>query len=77
MIQDSLDTKLHSLPGVGVWFQRTYAYFKSHTAVTNFMHIAAGLGVGFIIAGGDLMTWGILFLSLSVAGHIYAFLKAS
>lgn len=76
MAHDSFDITLHSLPGAGVWFRRTYAYFKNHTAVTNFMHIAAGLGIGFLIAGGDLLTWGVLFLLLSIVGHIYAFVKA-
>jgi len=71
----NLDLQLYRLPLVGWIVRRLYSYFKKHTAVTDLMHIALGLGIGLLFAGERFYTIAILFLAIAVFGHIYAFIK--
>ena len=71
----SLDEQLYRLPLIGWIVKRLYSYFKKNTAITDFMHVAAGLGMGLLIAGGKLVFWGILALTIGILGHIYAFIR--
>ncbi|HLD04453.1 MAG TPA: hypothetical protein VJG90_01925 [Candidatus Nanoarchaeia archaeon] len=70
-----LDQQLYRLPFIGKIINRLYSYFKKHTAFTDFIHVLLGLGLGFIIAGGTLLNWGLLFLAIGLLGHIYAFTR--
>ena len=70
-----LDENICQLPLIGNTFKRLFAYFKEHIAFTDFIHISLGLGIGFLIAGKDLFSLGIIFLAISLVGHIYAFAK--
>ena len=75
MYMKDIDESLYSLPVVGVIFSRNYSYFKKHTAFTNAIHIIFGVGIGFIIAGGQLLTLGIVAVFIGLLGHMYAFIK--
>jgi len=70
-----LDEQLYRLPIVGSNIKRLYSYFKENIAFTDIIHILTGLGLGFIIAGGNLLNWGILALTIGALGHVYAFIR--
>jgi len=70
-----IDQQLYRLPLIGNSTERLYSYFKEHIAFTDLIHISTGLGLGLIIAGGDLLNWGIIALAIGILGHIYAFIK--
>jgi len=71
----SLDQRLYHLPLIGRITKRLYSYFKEHIAFTDLIHVAVGLGLGLIIAGGDLLNWGFFALAVGILGHIHAFIK--
>lgn len=71
----NLDELLYRLPLIGWAIKRLYNYFKRQTALTDFFHVLVGLGIGFIIAEGQLLSWGILVLVIGILFHIYAFTK--
>src|SRR3989338_5009391 len=60
---------------VGGIFKRTYSFFKTHTAVTDAIHVSLGLGIGLIFGSERMMAPGLFFLSLGLLGHIFAFIK--
>jgi len=70
-----LDEQLYRLPIIGSNIKRLYTYFRKNIAYTDQIHVLIGLGIGLIIAGGDLFNWGILALALGNLGHVYAFIK--
>ena len=70
-----LDEQLYRLPIIGSNIKRLYSYFRENIAYTDLIHVLIGLGLGLIIAGGELLNWGILALSLGILGHVYAFIK--
>ena len=69
----NVDDWLCQLPLIGWIVRRMYTYFKKHIAFTDFIHICGGLGLGLII--GNFLGAGIIFLLISILGHIYAFSK--
>ena len=71
----NLDELLYRLPLIGGFVRRTYAYFKKNIAVANSSHVFGGLGIGFIIAGDELLPWGMAALTIGILGHVYAFIK--
>ena len=71
----NLDELFYRLPLIGWAIKRLYRYFKNHTALTDFFHVVAGLGIGFIIAGDNFFSWGVLALLLGVLFHLYALIK--
>jgi len=71
----NLDRQLYKLPIIGFVIRRLYTYFKKHTAVTDFMHISLGLGIGLLFAREKFFTWAIVFLAIGIVGHVYAFIK--
>ena len=73
---DQYDGFFYRLPVLGVWFQRTYRYFKNHTATTNLIHVAFGIGLAFMVVGGDYFVLGIIAVSLASLAHLYAFVRA-
>lgn len=72
---NNIDELMYELPIIGVVMKRNYTYFKRNTAVTNLIHIAFGLGLGLILANEKLFSLGLIFISLSLLGHIYAFMR--
>ena len=56
----------------------TEKYFKAHPAYNASVHALGGLGVGILITypfiGPHPLRWGIIFLGLSVLGHLYPIL---
>jgi len=73
----SLDQQLYRLPLIGRSIERLYSYFKEHTAFTDLIHVAIGLGLGLIIAGGDLLNLGFFAIAVGILGHTYAYIKGS
>jgi len=71
----NIDQELYTLPAVGWIIKRLYTYFKKHTAYTDVIHVALGLGIGLIIAGKAWFSLGISLLRIGVLGHVYAFIK--
>lgn len=74
-MKNSIDEFLYTLPAIGIVMRRDYAYFKQNTAITNLMHVAFGLGLGLVLASENLFGVGIIFIILSLLGHVYAFMK--
>ena len=73
----NLDQQLYRLPLIGRIIKRLYSYFKEHVAFTDFIHFALGLGLGLIIAGNNLLNWGIFALAIGILGHIFAYIKGN
>ncbi len=73
---DKLDKLIEELPVAGIFFQRTYPFFKNHTAITNFTHVTLGIGIGFLIASGAYFVLGTILVVLTMLVHGYAFVKA-
>jgi len=71
----NIDEMMYELPIVGIVMRRNYAYFKQNTAIANLMHITFGLGIGLLLANRDLLGLGLIFIFISLSGHIYAFVK--
>lgn len=71
----NLDEQLYRLPLIGRAVKRLYSYFKKNTAITDFIHVVLGLGLGLIIAGGTFIVWGVIALTIGALGHIYAFIR--
>jgi len=72
-----LDEQLYRLPIIGSNIQRLYSYFKKNIAYTDLIHVLIGLGIGLIIAGGELFNWGIVAFSIGILGHVFAFFKGN
>ena len=70
-----LDEQLYRLPVIGSNIKRLHSYFRENLAFTDTIHILEGLGLGLIIAGGNLLNWGVLALAIGILGHVYAFIK--
>jgi hypothetical protein len=47
----NIDEQFYKLPFIGGIIRRLYSYFRKHTAITDFIHIALGLGLGLLFAG--------------------------
>ena len=71
----NLDEQLYNLPLIGWIVKRLYSYFKEHTGFTDLIHVSVGLGLAFLIVGNNFLIWGIVFLTIGILGHIYAFVK--
>lgn len=71
----NLDELMYELPIAGVVMKRNYAYFKQNTVITNLMHIAFGLGLGLLLGDKNLFGLGVIFILISLLGHVYAFVK--
>lgn len=50
-------------------------YFKNHVEYNAFVHVLAGIGLGILIASPltfpHPVRWGLIFVGLSVLGHLY------
>lgn len=55
---------------------RMLKYFGKNPRFNSYVHFLAGIGVGFLLtyplAGQHPVRWGILFLVVSLLGHLYA-----
>lgn len=71
-----IDERLYRLPVVGRAIKRLYSYFKANIFFTDMIHIVSGIGIGLIFADKKFMAIGMIALSIGVAGHIFAFLRA-
>lgn len=72
----TIDEKLYVLPGIGRLVRRLYAYFRQHVFFTDMVHIASGLGIGFLLVGGKYFIAGIVTLGIGTAGHLFAFVMS-
>ena len=68
----TIDERLYRLPIVGAFFRRLYSYFKKHTAFTDGIHVALGLGIAFLYVGDKFFYWGVIALTIAILAHIYA-----
>lgn len=72
---NSIDEVMYRLPVVGIVMERNYSYFKQNTAITNLIHVTFGLGLGLALANENLFRLGMIFIIMSLLGHVYAFIK--
>lgn len=58
------------------FYKKMLTYFTKHSSYNAYVHFLGGIGVGFLLAyplaGIHPVRWGLLFLGLSLAGHIWA-----
>lgn len=51
-------------------------YFKNHIEVNAFVHLLGGIGLGILVASPFAnphpVRWALIFLALSLLGHLYA-----
>lgn len=56
--------------------KRVIGYFKNHVEYNAAVHTLGGIGIGILIASPLADThpirWGLIFLGLSLLGHVYA-----
>lgn len=58
------------------------AYFKANPYLNAAVHVVIGIGIGILatypLVGAHPLRWGLLFLGLGLAGHLYpVFIKKS
>ncbi len=57
-------------------FKTAMTYFRRHEMFNGAIHALAGVGIGILItyplAGVHPVRWGLFFLALGVAGHVWA-----
>ena len=68
----NLDSLLTQLPFFGVFFEKTYAYWRLHIALANTTHIALGIGVALFILTNHKKS-GIAIVILALVMHTIAF----
>lgn len=71
----NMDEKLYGLPFIGWMIKRLYGYFRNNIAVTDFMHVALGFGLGLLVAEKGLTLFSGTALGIGILGHIFAFIK--
>ena len=71
----SIDERFYGLPLIGGGIRRLYGYFRRHIAFTDFIHVSVGVGIGIMIAGGDLLLWGMVAVGIGISGHIWALIR--
>ena len=58
------------------FYKKMLKYFAKNSSYNSFVHFLGGLGVGFLlaypIAGIHPVRWGLAFIGLSLAGHVWA-----
>lgn len=58
------------------FYKKMLKYFGKNSSYNAYVHFLGGIGVGFLLAyplaGIHPVRWGLLFLGLSLAGHIWA-----
>ncbi len=59
--------------------QKYLGYLANHVEFNAAIHVLAGIGLGIIIAGPLIyphpVRWALVFLALSLMGHLYAYLR--
>lgn len=54
-------------------------YFSKHPSVNALSHLSAGVGIGVLLThvffDPHPMRWGLFFIALGVAGHLYAYMS--
>lgn len=65
-----IDEQLYHIPLVGWAVKRLYDYFGKHIALTDFFHVALGLGMGLMITGEKAL--GGALVTISILYHLYA-----
>ncbi|MEK7541236.1 MAG: hypothetical protein AAB533_00035 [Patescibacteria group bacterium] len=68
----NFDILLAKLPIVGIVFERSYAFWRSHIAVANATHIAFGSGL-VLIFSAEFFVVGLVLLVATAVMHIIAF----
>ena len=70
----NLDLLLARIPSIGIFFERTYEFWRAHIGLANITHFVLGLGVAFLFftEKRKLGLWLIIF---GVVAHLIAFLN--
>ncbi len=57
-------------------YKSAMRFFAKNPHTNAFVHVLGGIGIGFLlaypVAGAHPVRWGLLFLGLSIAGHVWA-----
>ncbi|MFZ5845423.1 MAG: hypothetical protein ACOY0S_03070 [Patescibacteria group bacterium] len=61
------------------YYKRALKYLGQHPHYNAFIHVLAGMGLGFLltypVAGTHPVRWGVAFLVISLLGHLWAAFK--
>ena len=66
-----IDFFLRNLPMVGVFFERSYDFWRAHVAVANITHVVLGAGIVLILLP-ERRKLGIILTLAAVLMHIIA-----
>jgi hypothetical protein len=60
-----------------VHFRKMNKYFSKHVFYNSVIHALGGVGIGVLLASPLMfphpIRWGVLFLGLSILGHVYIY----
>ncbi len=61
------------------YYKKSNTYFKKNPEYNSFVHALGGIGIGILIASPFAnphpVRWALIFLGLSLIGHIYAWMS--
>lgn len=68
-----MDNLLKKLPVFGLFFERSYAFWRAHVALANMTHIALGAGVALLVISDQPAAVGWTLFAVAFLMHIVAF----
>ncbi len=72
-----IDKLVYKLPMAGQAYRRMHAFFKKNITTTDIIHVLIGVGIGIFIANKNSVYSVMLFLSIGVLYHLYAYVKGN
>jgi len=61
------------------YYKNAVSYFSKHVEVNSIVHALGGIGIGIIVAmplaKPHPVRWGLIFIALSIVGHVYAMMS--
>ncbi len=62
-----------------MFIKQVDSYFKKNPYYSAVVHVVVGVGIGILmtypVVGSHPMRWGLVFLGLGLAGHLYPVMK--
>ena len=61
------------------YYKNAVSFMSKHPEFNSTIHVLGGIGIGIIVAiplaGPHPVRWGLIFIALSLFGHVYAMLS--